>query len=82
MKLTELEIRFIKAYKADPFVSDSGWEDENSRAWVKHMQESTGLTGKILSGVMSSLVQKGIVTTNGEGVGLTKTGIEIAGGVG
>ena len=77
VKFTDLEKMFIEDYKNDEFVGDYGWESEEARAWVDCFSDGCRLNGKQLSGVMSSLVQKGIIETDGEAFCLTSFGIEI-----
>ena len=84
MKLTEREIKVIKVYKEDDFVSDfekvkgDGWKSEKACTWLRHMAEDCGFSGKEFSGVMSSMVQKGLIFTDGICFGLTIKGIKEA----
>ncbi len=76
--LTKNEIKVIKAYKDDDFVSDFGWDNPSNAGWVKGFHNECKLDSKTFSGTMSSLVKKGIFWTNGEAFGLTNKGIQIA----
>ncbi len=78
MGLTTNEAKVIEAYTKDEFVSDYGWEDPKSGAWVKNFHEDAGLSARSFPGVMSSLEKKGVISTNGESFGLTDLGREYA----
>ena len=79
--LTDLEIKVIKAYKKDDFVNDYGYEHPEAGAWVVGFHKDCGMSGKVFSGVMSSLSKKGVILCNGESFQLSEEGIEIARGI-
>lgn len=78
ISLTEKEATVIRAYKEDDFVNDKGFESPESCTWVKDSHRACKMSGKEFSGVISSLVKKGIVKTDGETWSLTSEGIEVA----
>jgi len=78
MKLTALEKEVIEAYVDDDFVRDFGYEHPNSSTWVKSFHQNLNMSREKLSGVISSLVKKGLVYTNGESFSLTSKGIKMA----
>ncbi len=79
MKTTANEESVIRAYMNDDHVSDYGYDDPDAGAWVDGFAEDMGMSGETFSGVMGSLVRKGIIDTDGESFCLTTEGIEIAG---
>ena len=78
MKLTDNEIKVIKAFKVNDIVSDYGWEHEDASTWVEGFYVEAGIDSISFPGVMASLSQKNLVYTNGESFGLTSMGREIA----
>jgi hypothetical protein len=72
MKLTKLERKLIDLYSRDHFKDELG-----DPVWIDGYAQDMGISGKAFSGVMSSMVQKGLVYTNGESFGLTEKGIEM-----
>jgi len=51
--------------------------DALAAVWVGCIQDFTSLRGKEISGVVSSLVQKGLVITDGEAIQLTEEGVAL-----
>ena len=78
IKLTEKEIAVIRAYKEDDFVNDKGFESPEACTWVKESHRACKMNGREFSGIISSLVKKGLVVTDGETWKLTSVGIEAA----
>jgi hypothetical protein len=77
--LTENERKIIQAYKNDPYVGDHGWESDEAGCWCDDIDAgSHGLTGKTISGTLSSLKKKGLIGTNSEYFWLTKLGKDVA----
>ena len=65
--LKENEIAVIRAFKADCYVADHGWESPEAAAWTQGFHKDCGLDGKVFAGTMSSLAKKGLITCNNEG---------------
>lgn len=76
--ITPREKQVIIAYKNDDHVSDNGWDYFGSQAWIDILSDNSNIKGKAFSGIISSLVKKGLMFTDGEAIGLTKLGIKIA----
>lgn len=78
-KLTINEIAVLDAFTKDCYVRDHGWEDDMAAGWIDGFHEDCNMNGKTFSGVMSSLVKKDILWTNGPGeaFGLTDKGREV-----
>ena len=85
--LTENEAKVIKAYKADCFVSDHGWDSLEAAAWTQDFHKDCGLAPRVFAGTLSSLSKKGLIrgcfvsrdTSIDEAFfGLTEAGIEVA----
>ena len=75
MTLTANETAVILAIAFNYFSNEPGAE-----VWVDCINESSkpsGVTGKALSGVIASLVKKGLVWTSGDTLRLTKEGIAL-----
>lgn len=73
MTLTASETAVILAIAFNHFSDEPGAE-----IWVDSINDSSkpsGITGKALSGVIASLVKKGLVWTSGDTLRLTKEGI-------
>ena len=75
MRLTPNEIKVLSAYVNDDYVNDHGWWSSHAAAWMKDFHQDAGLPGPVFSGVASSLVQKDVISTNGESFSLTPIGI-------
>lgn len=87
-RLTDNEIAVIRAFKADCFVKDHGWESPDAAAWTHGFHEAAGLAGKAFSGTMASLSKKGLISCyDGDGdphdafFTLTDSGREAARGI-
>ena len=79
MELTDGEKVVIKAWMADCFVADHGWQSPNASTWVDSADATACQMSKLqFAGTMSSLVQKGVCWTDGESWGLTDLGREVA----
>ena len=76
--LTETEKRVIRAFKANDIVSDNGWDHPYAATWIKGFHQDCGITSVAFPGVISSLVKKGVIVTNGESFALTDKGREVA----
>ena len=86
--LTDNEIAVIRAFKADCFVKDHGWESPDAAAWTQGFHRDCGLSGRVFSGTMSSLSKKGLICCNDGGgdpddafFALTEAGREAARGI-
>jgi predicted transcriptional regulator len=60
--LTDNEIKVIKAIVESPY-----GEDLTDETWTMYVAEDAKLTPRTFPGVMSSLVQKGLAETRGDG---------------
>lgn len=85
--LTENEVKVIKAYKADCFVSDHGWDSLDASTWTHGFHEDCGLAPRQFAGTLSSLSKKKLirgcfvskdVSIHDASFGLTEAGIEVA----
>lgn len=85
--LTENEVKVIKAYKADCFVSDYGWDSLEAAAWTQHFHKACGLAPRVFAGTLSSLSKKKLIrgcfvsrdiSIDEAFFGLTEAGIEVA----
>ena len=67
--VTELEIKVLRAFFDSEFgdVYDDKYEEFGTCVWMFSIKEHSGLDGKTFSGVVSSLVKKGLVETETEG---------------
>lgn len=72
--LTKMELKVLKAYKKDQYVNDYGWESERAAAWIDGFAADAGIASKSFPGVISSLVKKKIVGTDGKAFWLTDLG--------
>ncbi len=74
--LTEKEMAVINAILNSEYLSEN-----TDPVWIEGLAEEAGLTGKEFSGVVSSLVQKEIVATDGLGndgtIALTDYGVDL-----
>jgi hypothetical protein len=77
VQITEKEIVVLKTFKDDDFVSDVGWENPKAFTWVVDFHKDCKMSGKEFSGVMSSLIKKGIILSTGESFGLSDAGREV-----
>lgn len=75
MKLTKLEQRVISAFMLDDYVCDDGWDSPEACTWIDGFCDDSGISASEFPGVMSSLVKKGMIKTNGEMFSLTVRGI-------
>ncbi len=73
MIVTEKEQKVIQAIKNSEFL-----EEPSDPIWIKGLAEDAELDGKEFSGVVSSLIKKEIVFSDGETIGLTVKGQKIA----
>ena len=81
IKITEYEKSLIQVYIVDDIVNDYGWEHPEACGWVESICGSfSEKHGNSISvrGVMSSLVKKGIMYSNGEVCSLSPIGIKVA----
>lgn len=67
-KLTELEKKAIKAIKESDYRDD---DDLSCPVWLPMPDECGLVNNKSLSGVVGSLVKKGIITSEGRGNDIT-----------
>ena len=66
LQLTHHEVKVITALCDDDFFQDSG------ETWIEGFAEDNDINPRSFSGILSSLVKKGFVQTNGEYFGLTQ----------
>ena len=64
-KFTEKEIAVLNVYVNDCFVADYGWDDPCSGMWSQGIGDDVDFPATEVSGVISSLVKKGILCSNG-----------------
>jgi len=78
MNVTKHEELVLIAFTKNDIVRDYGYDNGGS-TWVTNL--STDLTskmnGRVFSGLMSSLVKKGFMITNGESCSLTEEGVKV-----
>lgn len=82
--VTDLEREVLRAYAGNDHVNDYGWQDPEAAAWVDVLSddvEDCGINGKQFSGLMASLVNKGLMQTNGESCNLTQAGRQALKGI-
>lgn len=79
--VTELEKKVLIAFSRNDHVRDYGWQDPEAAAWVDVLSDDLetdfGMSGKVFSGVMSSLVKKGLIDTNGDSCSMTDNGRKV-----
>ena len=69
--ITEKELKMVRV------IAESEYADQvGDPVWVDTL-EGGELTGRTVSGLVSSLSQKGFIATDGECVWLTETGVEM-----
>lgn len=71
--LTEMERWVLIEFMLDCFVSDHGWGSRNASTWTGCLGVA-GMTGKQVSGVISSLSKKGLMICDEESESLTDAG--------
>jgi len=72
INITNKEKEFLIEIAKDDIISDYGWNSEMAATWVDYVAKK--FKGKVRSGIMSSLNEKGIIDTNGETLQLTSRG--------
>lgn len=78
---TDREYRVLRAVITNQY--HDGQDPINNEIWVSEIdaaREPSGISGKALSGVVSSLSKKGLVVTDGECISVTEAGFIAAQG--
>ena len=78
--ITQAERQLLITYVKDPYVRDFGWHHKEAGAWINVLSDemqSQHINKHQFSGIFSSLVKKGVISSNGEDCCLTPMGMEI-----
>lgn len=80
VKITEKELKVLFAIRNNDYCNG----DATAATWVECINASStpsGVEGRSLSGVVASLAKKDLVSTNGESIALTSTGLDATKGI-